>query len=306
MTDESRLQGEIEALRLQFPDTQDLYREVCMILFFRHGITPTTNKLYQLVRKGSMSAPAEALAKFWENLRDKSRVRIEHPDIPEALRDVAGELVGQIWQRARTLADESATLARLEARRLIEVAHEAVAEADRREALAQQALASMQESESQQLERIRALEQQIAHDEGLRAGLSQQVKQLTDQQQALAQLVEAARVTEQRAAEEHKRLLLEIDRERGNVARAQKDIETLRAASDKASKHQEARLSEAHGQLAQARQNAVELEIALATIKAKRDQLQIRLQRQEAPLHKPARRRANAAVSRTANRRIAR
>ena len=90
MTDETRLQADIEALRPRFPDTQDLYREVCAILFFRYGITPTANKLYQLVRKGSMSAPAEALSKFWENLREKSRVRIEHPDVPEALRDIAG------------------------------------------------------------------------------------------------------------------------------------------------------------------------------------------------------------------------
>lgn len=41
MTDEARLQADIEALRPKFPDTQDLYREVCMILFFRYGITPT-------------------------------------------------------------------------------------------------------------------------------------------------------------------------------------------------------------------------------------------------------------------------
>jgi chromosome segregation ATPase len=35
--------------------------QVCVLLFFRHGITPTANKLYQLVRKGSMSAPADAV-----------------------------------------------------------------------------------------------------------------------------------------------------------------------------------------------------------------------------------------------------
>ncbi|MBT9610383.1 MAG: hypothetical protein IV110_10105 [Aquabacterium sp.] len=90
------------------------------------------------------------------------------------------------------------------------------------------------------------------------------------------------------------------------LRRAQKDIESLRSASDNVSKHQEARLSEAQGQLAQSRQNAVELEIALAATKAERDQLQIRLQPEEASRHKPARRRANSAVSRTANRRIGR
>ncbi len=103
-TTEKRLLAEIEALRAQYPDTQDLYREVCVILFFRHGITPTANKLYQLVRKGSMSAPADALNRFWEMLREKSRMRIEHPDLPESLRDAAGEMVGALWQRAQAEA----------------------------------------------------------------------------------------------------------------------------------------------------------------------------------------------------------
>ncbi len=49
---DARLQSEIDALRAQYPETQDLYREVCVLLFFRHGMTPTANKLYQLVRKG--------------------------------------------------------------------------------------------------------------------------------------------------------------------------------------------------------------------------------------------------------------
>jgi hypothetical protein len=81
---------EIDRLREQFPHTQDLYREVCVLLFFRYGIIPTANKLYQLVRKGSMTAPAEALNKFWEDLREKSRVRIEHPDLPDSLKTAPG------------------------------------------------------------------------------------------------------------------------------------------------------------------------------------------------------------------------
>ena len=64
----NQIQAEVERLRAQFPDTQELYREVSALLFFRYGITPTANKLYQLVRKGSMSAPAEALNKFWETI----------------------------------------------------------------------------------------------------------------------------------------------------------------------------------------------------------------------------------------------
>ena len=65
MSTEAKIIAEIEALKDHDLDTQDLYREVCTTLFFRYGITPTANKLYQYVRKGSMSAPAEALARFW-------------------------------------------------------------------------------------------------------------------------------------------------------------------------------------------------------------------------------------------------
>jgi hypothetical protein len=112
---EARMQAEIEALRAQHPETQDLYREVCVLLFFRYGLTPTANKLYQLVRKGSMSAPAAALDKFWETLREKSRVRIEHPDLPQPLQAAAGEMVGALWQQAQAAAQDTLAQQREEA-----------------------------------------------------------------------------------------------------------------------------------------------------------------------------------------------
>src|ERR1700720_4405409 len=86
------LAQDIEQLRTQFPRTQDLYREVCVLLFFRHGITPTANRLYRLVKKGRMRARAEALAPSWATLRDKTRVRIEHPALPAELQSATGEL----------------------------------------------------------------------------------------------------------------------------------------------------------------------------------------------------------------------
>lgn len=91
---------------MQFPDTQDAYREVCVLLFFRYGITPTANKLYQYVRKGSMSAPADALNKFWAELRDKSRVRIERTDIPENIKSAAGEFIAKLWVDAQKSAQD--------------------------------------------------------------------------------------------------------------------------------------------------------------------------------------------------------
>lgn len=51
-----------------------------------------------------MSAPAEALNKFWLELRDKSRVRIECPDIPENIALVAGDLITNLWNEAQKAA----------------------------------------------------------------------------------------------------------------------------------------------------------------------------------------------------------
>ena len=45
---------EIDRIKSQFPDTREVYRQVCRLLFLQYGITPTANGLYQLVRKGSM------------------------------------------------------------------------------------------------------------------------------------------------------------------------------------------------------------------------------------------------------------
>ena len=104
---EQQLQVEIDQLKIQFPQTRDLYREACVLLFFRHGITPTANKLYQLVRRGSMSAPAEALNKFWLELREKSRIRIESPDIPEELKESAGTFISTLWRQAQEAAVSS-------------------------------------------------------------------------------------------------------------------------------------------------------------------------------------------------------
>jgi len=107
MNPEAEIDAEIDALRLKFPKTRDLYREVCALLFFRYGITPTANRLYQLVRKGSMGTPAQVLAEFWRDLRERCRVRIDHPDLPEELRQASGELVMLLWERAQGEAASS-------------------------------------------------------------------------------------------------------------------------------------------------------------------------------------------------------
>lgn len=114
-----RIAAEIEALRGRCGSTRELYREVCALLFFRHGITPTANRLYQYVRKGSMSTPAQVLSAFWDELRERTRVRIDHPELPEDLREAAGGLVLALWGRAQRAAAEGFAARASEVERLM-------------------------------------------------------------------------------------------------------------------------------------------------------------------------------------------
>lgn len=286
--EDRRLQVEIDALRAKFTDTQELYREVCTLLFFRHGITPTANKLYQLVRKGSMSAPSEALSRFWEALREKSRVRIEHPDLPVELRDAAGEAIGALWQRAQGSAQESLAAARGEAQASV-LAAQAAAEAAGAEAEGlRQALAEVREQLQAREAALRSAEQDLARGRGETAALQRQV---SDAGQQRRELQEAMQATQQRfaheleqqragaaaAQEQHaadlRRVLLDVDRERTASAKAQKELEQARrAVTEQAEKHRAA-LSASQQERAQLGQRLGEVEGALVETRAARDML---------------------------------
>src|ERR1700676_2393571 len=107
VSQEAALAAEIERLKAAHPKTRELYRAVCALLFFRCGITPTANRLYQLVRRGSMGTPTAVLAEFWTTLREKSRVRLERPDLPPDLQAGAGDLVAALWDKATGAAHDA-------------------------------------------------------------------------------------------------------------------------------------------------------------------------------------------------------
>ena len=106
-TNEAKLAQDVENLRVQFPQTKDLYREVCHLMFFRYGMQPSANKLYQLVRKGTMSMPSQTVNNFWTELRSKNRVDIEQAGLPDSLREFAGEALNTLWKSALEIARQN-------------------------------------------------------------------------------------------------------------------------------------------------------------------------------------------------------
>ena len=266
---------EIERLRAQFPRTQDLYREVCVLLFFRHGIAPTANRLYQLVKKGSMNAPAEALTRFWATLREKSRVRIEHPDLPAELQSATGELAAALWTRAVDMAQDQLAAAQLEAQRSVADAQagQAGAEAER-DQLRQELTGSAAALDGAQT-RITELDQALAISIAAASTLQEQVQLAQRGEQQLQQALGSARrdfaseldklradcaLAQERLKAAETRALLEIDRERQAAARLQKELETtIRKAEQGVSRHRD-EVQKLQGQLGDLRQQVGVLE----------------------------------------------
>lgn len=285
---DARLQVEIEGMRGQFPNTQDLYREVCVLLFFRHGITPTANKLYQLVRKGSMSAPAEALGKFWADLREKSRVRLEHPDLPDDLKIVAGDLVSSLWTKAQGLAHESLSTQRAEAQAAVLEAKAALADAEASRDAARLELRETAADLDSANAKVREQEQSLAGEVATRVALEAQLgsanQAIAEQQKAmdearrdfsseLEKLREALKVTEERYQAAESRALLEIDRERTIAAKLQKELESARALATEATDRHRTEAHALQGEIGDQKLRIGHLEGEHRAITATRDQL---------------------------------
>ncbi|MFL9913102.1 DNA-binding protein [Paraburkholderia sp. RL17-337-BIB-A] len=289
LPNETRLAADIERLKVAHPKTRELYREVCALLFFRHGITPTANRLYQLVRRGSMGTPTAVLGEFWADLREKSRVRIEHPDLPADLGAAAGELVSTLWTRATASAGAALDALRdeVEAQRA-EAQQSVVAARDelgRVETALEQRTAALlaAQVEVRDLDRAQAeghtqrlaLEAELAR---VQAALAARERELVEAREGFSRDLEKQREAAERAEERlrasEKRALLEIDRERSTATKLQKELdEATRRADRKDADHR--RASEAmQAQLGDARHQAGVLQGRLDAVQAENVRLQ--------------------------------
>ena len=285
---EKQLLADIDQLRGQFTQTQDLYREVCVLLFFRYGITPTGNKLYQLVRKGSMSAPTEALNHFWEDLREKSRTRIEHPDLPDELKTATGELAVAIWTKAQFMAQDSLASYRTDAQATVAEAKVATSAAVADRDATHLSLERSQQALAMANERVGALEQNIASITATNASLESQLheakaqnafhlQRLEDVRRDFAAELEklraAAQLTEERYRSSESRALLEVDRERTVSTKLQKELDASRTVARQSVERLQAEAVAFQVQLGDLRQKTGALEGQLKAVTSNRDLL---------------------------------
>ncbi|QBR03120.1 DNA-binding protein [Paraburkholderia pallida] len=280
--DEIRLTAEIERLKSEFPKTRELYREVCALLFFRFGVTPTANRLYQLVHRGSMGTPTAVLSEFWADLREKSRVRIEHADLPEELQGAAGELVAALWKRATAAAQASLEALRVEVEQARQDAGASIAAMQGDLARTETALEQRTTALLAAQVRIHELEQAQAAAAATRGALESEVERLQqdgrERDSALAQaradfsaeldkLRAGTELAETRLQAAEKRALLEIERERTSNARLQRDLEAASKRAARAEESARAEIQSLQGQLGDLRHQAGLQEGRLETLR---------------------------------------
>ncbi|MFC4523834.1 MULTISPECIES: DNA-binding protein [Cupriavidus] len=263
---DAALQADLTELRSRFPETRALYREVCGLLFFRYGVTPTANKLYSLVRKGSMGTPADVLQAFWQELRGRTRVTIDHPDLPEALKDIAAGAVQTIWQAANKAATGELATLRAEAR-----ATASAAEAERDAARAETAAAREEAAAiSAQLAEARA-----AHDAAQAELVAERQAHAGTQARLDAGRAELEAVGRQ-LAELRTQFSTELERAREAVTLAQERAEASERRAlreldaERTARQQSERIAEAlRGELGVARSEARDAAVAQAEVRAR-------------------------------------
>lgn len=272
---EQIIQSEIRPLSEQFTNTRELYREVCVLLFFRHGITPTANLLYQLVRRGSMSTPAQAVQAFWTTLREKSRHRVSHPDLPSELQDVTGTLVASVWEKANELAAQNYAVFKDEAlQTLNEVNRQVEAVTHEREATREQldaaeqvlsereaALAEAAKALSASQATIASLERQLLEQaSSIRAANSDLESARKDFAAELDKMRSDLALAEDRLNRDHARMLIEIDNERQVTAALRDELEAARTHNRKSDESWRTALEKAHRAVGDLREKSGTLE----------------------------------------------
>jgi hypothetical protein len=103
---EAALRDEVGRLVAANRDSRRLTAEVCRLLFHRYGEVPNANRVYTLTRRGSLTTVHGEVAAFWQEVRERSRIRIECPGLAPELAAGMGEfltgLVATIEHRLET------------------------------------------------------------------------------------------------------------------------------------------------------------------------------------------------------------
>ena len=258
--DQPDLFTEIENIKqVHGNDTRAMVRETAMVLFFRYGETPNASRIYQLLRKGSMTTIQDAIKSFWDDIRNKTQLRLVAPGVPQSLLDILANFAVPAWQLAqeesrKTFADlrvelETQLQAHIEhaeqrttdalqnalrleqaaedARHQTEQEREARYRAEQRASELQAELATRDESIAQLNNRLESantlLQAQRGEAEKDRSALLNQIASITNERTREREMIEGLR----------KRSLADVETARSDAMAAKKELQAVRGEVDR-------------------------------------------------------------------------
>lgn len=246
--------GILATLRARMPadaHRKEKSRQAASLLFFEHGIYPSAKVVLSYTQQGSLTDINRDLHEFWHDLRDKARVKLDAPYLPQELLENFANALAGLWDQA--VANSTATFdaERLQAETEVDRAQRKMAEAEQ---LASSMLERAQASEAelrQERERRenaeKRVEGQISEIEALQSSLTKWQQQAESEararqeaEQRFSRDLEAERTLRQHESErydgEMKFVKLQIDSAR-NAERELRD--QLKAVNE----HKDAELS---------------------------------------------------------------
>ncbi|MFM0050400.1 DNA-binding protein [Caballeronia grimmiae] len=168
------LRQELDAMRNAGARRQELSHHACKRLFFDLGLRPSVTTVRELTQTGSASDIPRDIESFWETVRSTLHVRVEAGEIPDALRQRAGELLAELFVEARRHADtalsadrakvDASVMAAQAATRDAEIRCQAIEQAQRRAELRAEAAVAQIASLEAELKASRARESHVQDD----------------------------------------------------------------------------------------------------------------------------------------------
>jgi chromosome segregation ATPase len=289
LNSDDEIRKKIIEMMNQGSSTLEIYKKTCEILFFQHGIMPTPTRLYALVRKGSMTTPGKAIQEFLAQQREKGRIELDIPEMPESLKTMFTEALKETWRVASQISSTKVREQNEQHQRELDRCTEQVEQLDIRNQDLQSRINEMKQNLAEKDIHVSALQQEINENKTNLTLESNRLAIIIDQREELKKQLDKARhdfmAEGHRMSQEHElgiarlkehenRALMEIERERQAASKAIKEVTSNLKIREEELKQRGAKLLELTSELEESRHDLsaakTKLEITTSDLQATR------------------------------------
>jgi len=207
MTDDDRLQimSDLASLKAAGARRLELSHHACKKLFFDFGVRPSMATVRDLTQTGSASDIPKDIDLFWSKIRTASKMKVIGGDLPDALQEKAGELLGELFREAQRHAAEILEKDRTTVKADVDRIQEKLRDADARCLALEEAVTRSEARASEAAENKAALEAELSllRSQGtqMRGESSEILQRRESERTALTERLEVERSANERLRE---------------------------------------------------------------------------------------------------------